>query len=88
LSVSVKIPTYSYNNEEYRLIRSDCRFKRPKTQYGLVLDTELHNWLKKHKINYSLIWQHYSAYQYFNPLPAFIVFENNEDAILFKLTWC
>jgi hypothetical protein len=47
----------------------------------------MHNWMKKHKIKYSLDWAYAGTFDYFSHNKPFIIFENNTDAVLFKLTW-
>jgi hypothetical protein len=43
--------------------------------------------MKKHSIKYSLDWAFAGTFDYFSYAKPAIVFENNEDAVLFKLTW-
>ena len=90
----VLVPTYIDDTDihcrrKYRII-SDCDYngeERPGLkEYCLVLDDELHYWLVERNIQYSLNRRYESDSRSWNNYIN-VVFDNINDAILFKLTW-
>ena len=87
LPYDVHIPV-NKENDHYRVDKSDYNPSIPYychlvTDY-YILEKEVNEWMKEHKIKYRISYNNFER----DPFKWTVCFDNLEDAVLYKITWC